>query len=308
MPTAGGWIAPGLVEDSGGDAQALLSAGATVVAVPPPDFAVVVGAPPLIVVGAPASVGAVESGSVVFVPASVVVVAPLAVETPSLSSSAAPLATPTTPTSASRAATAVNRVRKLAGIGVGSILPIVDGGLWAATTAAVRGWMQWFGRGLSKRKWTILKWTLLSIVVIGLAVIRTLPGPRPARTINDPAFERAAVKICEKEIPPLRAVKREEDTDDPLEKETAKKVDEVADKLETVVVRLQALEVRAADRAKVDAWFGAFADFIEAGHHYAEALRGGNESVYNEVDNEGVEPLKRIRDFGRANHLDACIP
>lgn len=168
--------------------------------------------------------------------------------------------------------------------------------------------MTWFTQGLSKRKKAILGWIALSVVVIGLAVVRTLPGPRPERTINDPAFERSAIAVCEKTIPALRAVKREEDTDDPLEKETAKKVDEVADDLEQMVEKLAALDVRAADRTEVDGWFDAYADFITAGRHYAEALRGGNEKVYNEVDNEGVEPLERIRDFARANHIDACIP
>lgn len=172
----------------------------------------------------------------------------------------------------------------------------------------MRGWIEWFTQGLWKRKRRILAWTALSVAVIGLAVVRTLPGPRPERTINDPTFERAAVALCEKEIPKLRAVKREEDTDDPLEEETAKQIDEVASDLEALVGRLRSLDVRAADKAAVEAWFGAFADYIAAGRHYAEALRGGDEKVYNEVDDEGIEPLKAIRDFARANHLDACIP
>ena len=114
--------------------------------------------------------------------------------------------------------------------------------------------------------------------------------------------------ICAKQIPALRAVKREDDTDEPLEKETADQIDKVADKLEAMVGRLQALEVRPADRAEVDAWFAAYADYLAAGRHYAEALRGGNEDVYNTVDDESVEPLKRIRDFALANSIDACIP
>lgn len=173
----------------------------------------------------------------------------------------------------------------------------------------MRGWIEWFTQGLWKRRRGIVGWSLLSFVVIGAAFARTYDwAGRPERTINDPGFEKAALAICEKEIPQLRAVKREEDTDDPLEKETAAQVDKVADDLEAVVARLEDLPVRAADRAAVDGWFADYADFIAAGRHYAEALRGGDENEYNAVDDEGVEPLKQIRDFARANHLDACIP
>lgn len=173
----------------------------------------------------------------------------------------------------------------------------------------MRGWIEWFSKGLWKRRRPIFLWTALSVVVIGAAFARTYDwAGRPERTINDPAFERAATGICEKAIPALRAVKREEDTDDPLEKETAAKVDQVADDLEDMVGRLQELDVRAADKPEVDAWFVAFGDFIQAGRNYADALRGGDETEYNEVDDQAVEPLKQIRDFARANHMDACIP
>lgn len=173
----------------------------------------------------------------------------------------------------------------------------------------MRGWIEWLTRGLSKRRRGIIGWTLFSVVIIGLAFARTYDwAGRPDRTINDPAFERAAVAICAEEIPKLRAVRREEDTDDPLEKETAAKVDQVADDLENMVERLRELDVRPVDRSEVDGWFGAYGDFVEAGRNYATALRGGNEDVYNEVDDEGIEPLKQIRDFARANHMDACIP
>lgn len=169
--------------------------------------------------------------------------------------------------------------------------------------------MKWFTQGLWKRRRPIFLWTALSAVVIGAAFARTYDwAGRPERTINDPSFERSAAKICEKEIPKLRAVKREEDTDDPLEEETADQVDDVADDLEAMVGRLEALEVRSADKAAVGSWFDAYADFIAAGRRYADALRGGDENVYNEVDNEAVEPLKRVRDFARANYIDACIP
>lgn len=173
----------------------------------------------------------------------------------------------------------------------------------------MRGWIEWFARGLWKRRSPILKWTALSVVVIGVAFARTYDwAGRPERTINDPAFERAAVAICEKDIPKLRAVRREEDTEDDLEEETADQVDDVAGKLAAMVDRLEAIDVRPADKPEVDAWFLAYDDFVEAGRNYAAALRRGNEEEYNRVDDQAVEPLERIRDFARANRMDACIP
>ncbi|MDP1792493.1 MAG: hypothetical protein Q8K63_00030 [Acidimicrobiales bacterium] len=169
--------------------------------------------------------------------------------------------------------------------------------------------MKWFAQGLWKRRRGIFGWTAFTVVIVGVAVARTVDwdGP-PPRTIHDPSFERSAAKICEAEIPKLRAVKREEDTDDPLEEETARQVDTVADKLEATVRRLEALDVRSADKAEVDAWFAAYASYVEAGRNYADALRGGDEDVYNRVDDQGVEPLKRIRDFAQANRIESCIP
>ncbi len=173
----------------------------------------------------------------------------------------------------------------------------------------MRGWIEWFTQGLWKRRRPILLWTLFTVVLVGVAFVRVYDfAGRPARTINDPAFEKAASGICTKEIPKLRAVKREEKTDDPLEKETAKKIDQVAGDLEKMVGRLRDLPVRAADKVEVNGWFRSYADYIAAGRHYAEALRGGDETVYQQVDDEGVQPLKEIRDFARANYLDACIP
>lgn len=131
---------------------------------------------------------------------------------------------------------------------------------------------------------------------------------RPERTMTDPTFERAATAICEKSIPKLRAVRREDETEEDLEKLTATQVDSAATKLEGVVVQLRALEVRPANRAQVDAWFGHFDDYVAAGRKYADALRTGNDRLYNDVDDEGVAPLKAISRFARANYIDACIP
>lgn len=169
--------------------------------------------------------------------------------------------------------------------------------------------MKWFTQGLWKRRRAILAWTALSVVVVGAAFARTYDwAGRPERTINDPAFERAAAAICEKDVPKLRAVKREDDTEDPLEEETADTVEAVADDLEVMVKRLEAIEVRTPDRAEVAAWFDAYGNYIEAGRAYARAVRGGDEDVYNTVDDQAIEPLKQVRDFARANFIDACIP
>lgn len=173
----------------------------------------------------------------------------------------------------------------------------------------VRGWIKWFTQGLKKRRRPIVLWTLLTVVVVGAAFARTYDWKgRPERTINDPAFARAAIAICEKSIPKLRAVRREDETEKDLERETAKQVEGVADRLEAMVDRLKTLEVRASDQPEVDAWFVDFGEYVAAGRHYAEAVRGGDENVYNKVDDEGVEPLKRVRDFALANRIDACIP
>ena len=131
---------------------------------------------------------------------------------------------------------------------------------------------------------------------------------RPARTIDDPQFERAASAMCSKSIPPLRAVRRQHETDADLEQRTARQVDSAADRLEGVVTQLRTLKVRPANEPAISAWLGHFDEYITAGRHYADALRTGNDAVYNRVDDEGVAPLKAISTFARANHLDACIP
>jgi len=127
--------------------------------------------------------------------------------------------------------------------------------------------------------------------------------------MTDPTFERDATAICEKSIPKLRAVRRDGETQaDDLEQQTATEVDRVATKLEGVVDQLRAVKARPANQAQVDAWFGHFDDYIAAGRNYADALRTGTDALYNKVDDEGVEPLKAISKFARANYIDACIP
>jgi hypothetical protein len=131
---------------------------------------------------------------------------------------------------------------------------------------------------------------------------------RPARTIDDPKFVSAATAICEKSIPQLRATRREDDTNDDLEIETADQIDKVIPRLEKVVVELRALDVRAADQAKVAEWFGAFDRYIAAGKAYSAALRSRNDDRYGKADDAAVQPLSDISNFARANRIDACIP
>ena len=131
---------------------------------------------------------------------------------------------------------------------------------------------------------------------------------RPARTITDPAFERAAIAVCTERIPPLRAVRREGNTDDDLETETARAVDRAATRLAAAVTELRSLPVLPQYQSEVDTWFGHFDDFVKAGHDYADALRTGDENTYSVVDDEAIAPLKAISRFARANHIDACIP
>lgn len=171
----------------------------------------------------------------------------------------------------------------------------------------MKDWISWFARGLWKRRRPIQ-------ILIGITIAFTLlvlwqnRNFRPGRTMTDPTFERAAVRICEASIPRLRAVRPEHETEADLEQETARQVDRAAAKLEGVVAQLRSLDVRAENRKQVTAWFSHFDDYIAAGHHYAEALRTGNDRLYNKVDDEGVAPLKAISEFGRANRMDACIP
>ncbi len=171
----------------------------------------------------------------------------------------------------------------------------------------MKDWISWFVRGLWKRRRAIQ--ILVGIMVaFTLLVVWQNRDVRPARTMTDPQFERAAITICEKSIPSLRAVRREDETEADLEKETAREVDRVATKLEEVVVQLRGLEVRPRNEKQVADWFSHFDDYILAGRHYADALRTGRDELYNKVDDEGVEPQKAISNFARANRIEACIP
>jgi hypothetical protein len=174
----------------------------------------------------------------------------------------------------------------------------------------VRGWIEWFAKGLWRRRRPIQ-------VLIGITAVFTLlvlwqnRDFRPARTMTDPSFVRAANALCDKQVRPLAEKQRsstEENKINDTAKANAKKVDAVADKLEAAVSDLRALPHRPENADQLDAWFGEFDGYIAAGRHYAAALRTGNAAQYNKVDDEGIAPLKAISHFARANRLDSCIP
>jgi hypothetical protein len=171
----------------------------------------------------------------------------------------------------------------------------------------VRDWIGWFAKGLWKRRRPIEVMIVIT-VLFTLLVLYQNRNFRPGRTMSDPQFERAANAICKSSIPPLRAVRPKAESESDLEKATARQVDHAATKLEGVVVRLRALEVRPENQRQVAAWLRHFDDYVAAGRHYADALRTGNDKLFNRVDDEGVAPLKAISHFARANRIDHCIP
>jgi hypothetical protein len=176
----------------------------------------------------------------------------------------------------------------------------------------VRGWIEWFARGLWKRRKPILTTVAVVTVLVAFGLARNLDfSRRPPRTIHDPSFERAAVAICTKEVRPLAERQRsskEQGKYNDTPKANAVRVDRAADDLASAVDHLRALPSRPESKARVDEWLHQYDRFIAAGHRYADALRTGNEEIYTKADDESVEPHKRISDFARANHLDACNP
>jgi hypothetical protein len=174
----------------------------------------------------------------------------------------------------------------------------------------VRGWIEWFAKGLWRRRRPIQ--VLIGITaVFALLVLWQNRDFRPGRTMTDPAFVRAASAVCTKQVKPLAERQRsstEENKYNDSPQANAKRVEDVADKLAAAVTDLRALPHRPDNARQINEWFDEFDGYITAGDHYAAALRTGNAAEYNKVDDEGVEPLKAISHFARANRIDACIP
>jgi hypothetical protein len=172
----------------------------------------------------------------------------------------------------------------------------------------MRGWIEWFAKGLWKIRRPIQ-------VIVGITALFTLlvlwqnRDIRPPRTMEDPKFEAAANAVCLKQVRPLAEQQRSSgDEVDDTPKANAVKVERVATKLEAAVADLRALDQLPRNASQIESWLAEFDAYIEAGRHYAAALRRGNQDEYLKVDDEGVAPLKAISHFARANHLDACIP
>ena len=174
----------------------------------------------------------------------------------------------------------------------------------------MRGWIEWFARGLWRRRRPIQ--VLIAIgMVFTLLVLWQNRDLRPARTMTDPSFVRQANALCEKQVRPLaeqQLSSREHDKQDDTPRANAAKVEAAADKLEAAVTELRALPHRPENTGQLNAWFVNFDDYVQAGRDYATALRTGNEADYNRVDDEGVAPLKAISHFARANRIDSCVP
>lgn len=135
---------------------------------------------------------------------------------------------------------------------------------------------------------------------------------RPPATIDDETFVRQANSLCKKELPKLRAARREIDsfgTTDPKDREkTAARVEEVADELDRISAELGALPVRRVeDQAEVAAWLEEWANFTGVGRQYAAAVRTERASVYSSIAADGNGPVRRIARFARGNRMDDCV-
>jgi hypothetical protein len=177
----------------------------------------------------------------------------------------------------------------------------------------VRGWIEWWA-GVLGRNWKPIVGTLVVIslpILVPMAIFTFQGKHRPERTMTDPGFVRAASAVCATQVKPLaekQLSSREHDKQDDSPKANAAKIDAVADKLEAAVADLRALPHRAENTKQLNAWFRDFDDYIQAGRHYAAALRTSTEDQYSKVDDEAVAPLKAIVHFARANRIDSCIP
>lgn len=135
-------------------------------------------------------------------------------------------------------------------------------------------------------------------------------SPKP--TIHDAAFVRQANALCGRELPPLRAERKETDLFGSTPKNdrevTAKKIESVADKLDKVSEELGALPVKTSeDQAEVAAWLEEWANFTGIGRQYAAAVRTEKASVYTSIAASGNGPVGRIATFAHANKIDRCV-
>ena len=146
------------------------------------------------------------------------------------------------------------------------------------------------------------------VLVLGAAACGTDRGPR---TITDTGFVDAANALCQRELPALRAERRESDffgrTDKSDRADVADRVEQVADRLDDVAGKLGGLPLAAADQGEVSAWLEEWANYTGIGRKYAEAVRSEKASVYSDIATEGNASVRRIADFARANRIDRCV-
>lgn len=131
---------------------------------------------------------------------------------------------------------------------------------------------------------------------------------RPDRTIDDPAFVRAANATCGKRVAELAESREDakETKDDDGESANAKRIEKATAGLTALIADLRDLTPNAASKPNVDAWLAEWDTYIEVGRDYAAALRRGQPDEYEEIAERGFEPAKAIKKFARANRIDNC--
>ncbi|MBA3652783.1 MAG: hypothetical protein H0W70_01165 [Actinobacteria bacterium] len=134
---------------------------------------------------------------------------------------------------------------------------------------------------------------------------------RPSPTIGDKAFVARANALCGRQLPALRAERRQSDVMGNTPKNdrgvTAAKIEKVADGLDHVADQLGNLPVRRQDQGGVAAWLEEWANFTGIGRRYAAAVRTERAAVYSSIAATGNGPVRRIARFARANRMDNCV-
>ena len=150
--------------------------------------------------------------------------------------------------------------------------------------------------------------------LVAFAMFATLVAcdSRPSPTIHDDAFVRAANQLCVKQLPALRAERKQTDifgsTPKNDREQTARKVEEVADGLDHLAEQIGNLPVKdSSDQADVAAWLEEWANYTGIGRQYAAAVRTQRASVYTSIAATSNGPVHRIAAFARANRIDSCV-
>jgi hypothetical protein len=146
--------------------------------------------------------------------------------------------------------------------------------------------------------------SVVAATVLAAMVLAACGGEPDAQRIQDPQFVRAAGAECGRAIPPLRPDLH--DKSPKKESEVAATVDDRATRLHDLVSVLRGLPVTTDAQSAVGAWLADWDAYVDLGHRYATALRGGDPKVQARVASEATAPLRRISAFARANGMPAC--